>query len=154
MNATSAQQAALHVLLEDVEPLLQRAEETARLLATVHEEIHDDLERLGRLVQQTVDAQPSLLETGRRLSASVARIEVLSRPALPVPAAGALRTGVSWRACALSAALAAAATAALIWAGSREWQEHAQLGRALQSVWPALDSATRMKLSERMGRPS
>jgi hypothetical protein len=111
-------------------------------------------ERLGRLVQQTVDAQPSLLETGRGVGASAARIEALARPALPVPAEGALRRGVSWRAWALSAALAAAATALLLWAGSQDWRERAQLGHALQSAWPALDAATRMKLSERMGRPS
>lgn len=155
MNATSAQQAALHVLLEDVEPLLQRAEETARLLTTVREELHGDLERLGRLVQQTVDAQPSLLETGRRLGASAARIEALSRPTSPAaPAPAALRRGVSWRLCALSATLAAAATAVLLWAVSQQWQEHAQLGRALQSAWPALDAPTRMKLSERLGRSS
>lgn len=153
MNATSAQQAALHVLLEEVEPLLQRAEETSRLLATVQGELHGDLERLGRLVQQTVDAQPPLLETGRRLAASAARMEASARPTLPVPEAGGPRRG-AWRPCALSAALAAAVTAALLWAGSQAWQEQARLGRALQSAWPALDSATRAKLSERLGRPS
>lgn len=153
MNATSAQQAALHVILEDVEPLLQRAEETSRLLATVRDELHADLERLGRLVQQTVDAQPPLLETGRRLAASAARMEAVARPALPMTGGDAPRR-IAWRPCALSAALAAAVTAGLLWAGSQAWREQVHLGRALQSAWPALDAATRVKLSERLGRPS
>lgn len=153
MSATSAQQAALHVLLEEVEPLLQRAEETSRLLATVRDELHADLERLGRLVQQTVDAQPPLLETGRRLAASAARMEAVARPALPMAGEGAAPRRIAWRPCALSAALAAAVTAGLLWAGSQAWQEQVHLGRALQSAWPALDAATRAKLSERLGRP-
>lgn len=153
MNATSAQQAALNILLEEVEPLLQRAEETSRLLTTVRDELHSDLERLGRLVQQTVDAQPPLLETGRRLAASAARMEALARPTLPAPGLDAPRR-VAWRPCALSAALAAAVTAVLFWSGSQAWQEQARLGRALQSAWPTLDAATRGKLAERLGQPS
>ena len=80
----SAQHAALRILLEDVDPLLQRAEEAAQTLAKVREELDADLDTLGRLVQQSLDAQPGILEAGRKLSASAARIETaMQGSALP-----------------------------------------------------------------------
>ena len=75
MNPASAQHAALRLLLEDVDPLLQRAEEATQTLTKVREELNADLTTLGELVQRSMDVQPALLEAGRKLNGSAARIE-------------------------------------------------------------------------------
>jgi hypothetical protein len=148
---TSAQHAALRILLEDVEPLLQRAEEAASTLAKAHEDLHGDLERLGALVQRTTDAQPALLEAGRKLAGSAARIETAMPQAPPPTVALPLNRG--WpaamvAACAASAALSALAVSGVQWVATREMAEQARIGRALQLAWPTLDAATRVKVRE------
>lgn len=153
MNPTSAQHAALRILLEDVDPLLRRAEEAAQTLTKVREELNADLTTLGSLVQQSLDAQPLLLETGRRLSASASRIEAAMHDA-PLPAkADAERIAVPlWVACTLSAALTAAFVTGTIWFGTRDVLEQARVGRALMSAWPSLDAATRIKVHDLIGK--
>lgn len=153
MNPASAQHAALRILLEDVDPLLQRAEEATQTLTKVREELNADLTTLGSLVQQSLDAQPLLLETGRKLSASASRIEAAMHGG-PLPAnADAARTGVPlWVACTLSAALSAALVTGTIWFGTRNVLEQARVGRALMSAWPSLDAATRIKVHELIGK--
>jgi hypothetical protein len=161
MNAVSAQHAALRLLLEDVDPLIRRAEEAAQTLSKVREELEADLESLGRLVQQSLDAQPSILEAGRKLSASAARIESAVQamagqgnalaPTRQTRPAG--RHPVSlWSACAFSAALSAALVTGTIWFGSRDVLDQARVGRALMSAWPSLDAATRTKVHELLGK--
>ncbi len=160
MTATSAQHAALRILLEDVDPLVQRAEEAAQLLAKVREELNADLETLGRLVQQSVDAQPVILEVGRKLTASAARIETATQgSALPLPVHSAAAKGSAvrrpaslWSACAISAAITAALVTGMVWFGMRDVMEQARVGRALMSAWPSLDAATRTKVHEFLGR--
>lgn len=153
MNPASAQHAALRILLEDVDPLLERAEAAAQTLTKVHEELTADLTTLGALVQQSLDAQPLLLETGRKLGASASRIEAAMH-GRPLPAAaGAARPGVPiWVACTLSAALTAALVTGTIWFGMRDVREQARVGRALMSAWPSLDAATRAKVHELIGK--
>lgn len=153
MTPTSAQHAALRILLEDVDPLLRRAEEAAQTLTKVREELNADLTTLGSLVQQSLDAQPLLLETGRKLSASASRIEAAMQGG-PLPAkADAARTGAPlWVACALSAALSSALVIGMIWFGARDVLEQARVGRALMSAWPSLDAATRGKVHELIGK--
>lgn len=154
MTPTSAQHAALRILLEDVDPLLRRAEEAAQTLTKVREELNADLTTLGTLVQQSLDAQPLLLETGRKLSASASRIEAAAIHDASLPAgAFAARIGVPlWVACTLSAALSAALVTGTIWFGTRDVLEQARVGRALMSAWPSLDAATRGKVHELIGK--
>jgi hypothetical protein len=160
MNAVSAQHAALRILLEDVDPLVQRAEEAAQTLAKVREELDADLDILGRLVQQSMDAQPVILEAGRKLSASAARIEMAMQGSAPPPHAreaasrgtASPRSTSLWGACAISAAVAAALIAGVAWFGMRDVLEQARVGRALMSAWPSLDAATRTKVHELLGK--
>lgn len=160
MNAVSAQHAALRILLEDVDPLVQRAEEAARTLAKVREELDADLETLGRLVQQAVDAQPGILEAGRKLSASAARIETAMQGSALPPHPGEVGSrGIAgrrptslWSACAISAAMTAVLITGVLWFGMRDVLEQARVGRALTSAWPTLDAATRTKLHESLSK--
>ena len=160
MNAVSAQHAALRILLEDVDPLVQRAEEAAQTLAKVREELDADLAVLGRLVQQSIDAQPVILEAGRKLSASAARIETaMQGNALPSHAREVASRGIAgrwpaslWGACAISAAMTAALISGVVWFGMRDVLEQARVGRALTSAWPTLDAATRTKLHESLSK--
>lgn len=154
MNPSSAQQAALRLLLEDVDPLLQRAEEATQTLTKVREELNADLTTLGRLVQQSLDAQPLLLEAGRKLSASAARIEAAAR-AEAVPPAKVRAAGSAlhvWRLCAISAGLSAVIVSSAIWAGACDALEQARVGRALMAVWPSVDAVTRGKIHEHLGK--
>jgi hypothetical protein len=157
MNAVSAQHAALRLLLEDVDPLIQRAEEAAQTLSKVREELDADLETLGRLVQQSLDAQPAILEAGRKLSASAARIETAAQGCAPPPSIGVARAAARhplslWSACAFSAALSAALVTGAIWFETRDVLEQARVGRALMTAWPSLDAATRTKVHEQLGK--
>lgn len=159
MSAVNAQQAAMRVLLEDIDPLVQRAEEAAQVLTKVREELDADLESLGRLVQRSLDAQPAIVDAGRKLSAAAARIETaVQGSALPSPAGVAIarspgrRPAAIWRACAISAALTAALSLGVFWIGARDVWEQARVGRALLSAWPSLDAATRTKVQELLGR--
>lgn len=155
MNPASAQHAALRLLLEDVDPLLQRAEEATQTLSKVRAELNADLTTLGSLVQQSLDAQPSLLEAGRKLNTSAARIEAAMHgdrlPVNKVRVAGARLS--LWAACTISGTLSALVVSATIWIGTRSLAEEARVGRALMSVWPSVDAATRNKIHERLGTP-
>lgn len=159
MNAVSAQHAALRILLEDVDPLVERVEEAAKTLSKVREELEADLDTLGRLVQQSVDAQPVILEVGRKLSASAARIETaMQGHALPSPLSGTARgapgrrPATLWSACAISAAVTAALLTGVLWLGLSDVVEQARLGRALMSAWPTLDAGTRTKVQDLLGK--
>ena len=156
MNPASAQHAALRILLEDVEPLLLQAQEMSATLGSVREELNKDLERLGTLVQRSVDAQPALLETGRRLASAAARIEAALAPQQPVPAASGSSATTSartrLRTSLASALVSATLVAAVVWFGGREVREQARLGRALQLAWPSLDAGTRAKVQNLIGR--
>lgn len=155
MNPTSAQHAALRILLEDVEPLLKQAEEVTTTLKAVREDLNADLETLGSLVQRTVDAQPALLEVGRKLSGSAARIEasmegdgaaLATKPAQPRNWPALLATSLG------SALLSAALVSALLCFVGRDLMEQARIGRALQSAWSSLDAGTRTKVHDVMGK--
>ena len=154
MNPASAQQAALRLLLEDVDPLLQRAEEATQTLAKVREELDADLKTLGQLVQQSLDAQPLMLEAGRKLSTSAARIEAaMQGHALRPTTAQTAGTRLPlWGLCALSATLSAVLVSGTIWIGTRDLLAQARVGRALMAVWPSIDAATRVKVHERLGK--
>ena len=153
MNPASAQHAALRILLEDVDPLLQRAEEAAQTLTKVRDELNADLTTLGQLVQQSVDAQPLLLEAGRKLGASASRIEAaMHKNPLPSKAQRPRTSVPLWVACTISAALSGALVIGTIWLGTRDVLEQARVGRALMSAWPALDAATRTKVHELIGK--
>jgi len=127
MNPASAQHAALRLLLEDVDPLLQRAEAAAQTLTKVHEELDADLLTLGKLVQQSLDAQPLLLEAGRKLSVSAARIEeAMQGDAITAPRAQKNGTRISlWSGCTISVVLSAVIVAKASWHSS-SWR----------AIWP------------------
>lgn len=154
MNPASAQHAALRILLEDVDPLLQRAEEAAQTLTQVREELNTDLTTLGTLVQQSVELQPLLLEAGRKLSTSAARIEAaMNGNGLSQTKARAATTSLRlWASCAISATLSGLLVSAAIWIGARGMMEEARVGRALMSVWQSIDATTRIKIHERLGK--
>lgn len=154
MNPTSVQHAALRVLLDEIDPMLQQSAAIVGKLQAVQAELHADLEALGPLVQRAVDAQPALLETGRRLGASAARIEATLQTAGPgtgrvAPAREAV--GRRWPARALTALLTAVLLAGGAWTGTHDLREQARIGRALQAAWPALDAAARARLQEVLG---
>jgi ABC-type transporter Mla subunit MlaD len=155
MNPTSAQHAALRILLEDVEPLLKQADEVATTLKTVRDELNADLETLGALVQRTVDAQPALLEAGRKLNGSAARIEASMGGNSAVSAAKPRKPN-SWPALLLtsvgSALLSAALVTVVLCFIGRDLLEQARIGRALQLAWSSLDASTRTKVHEVIGR--
>lgn len=154
MNPASAQHAALRLLLEDFDPLLQRAEEATQTLTKVREDLDADLTTLGSLVQQSLDAQPLMLEAGRKLSASAARIEAAMQgnALLPTKARAAGTRLPLWGICAISATLSAVLVSGTIWIGTHDILEQARVGRALMAVWPSIDAGTRSKVQERMGR--
>jgi len=155
MNPTSAQHAALRILLEDVEPLLKQADEVTTALKAVRDELNADLETLGALVQRTADAQPALLEAGRKLNGSAARIEASmggngalspAKPGKPSAWPALLVTSVG------SALLSAALVTAVLCFVGRDLLEQARIGRALQLAWSSLDVGTRTKVHEVIGR--
>lgn len=157
MKPTSAQDAALRILLEDVEPLLQQAQAVTATLKTVREELHADLEQLGALLQRAVDAQAALLEAGRRLDSAAGRIEA-AVPPLPASAPATSRNAAPTNslatlgACLVSALASAALVAAGLWFAGRDVLEQARIGRALQLAWSSLDAGTRAKVHDLMGR--
>lgn len=152
MGAVTAQQAALRILLEDVEPLLQRAEAAAAMVQAARESLEGDLATLAALVQRSVDAPTALLEASRRLDSAAARIEAAAAdtPGRRVGASAAARSPGRWRHTAMGAALmclaGAMCGAAAAVALAREDAAQAHLGRALQRGWSSLDAATRTKV--------
>jgi len=155
MNPTSAQHAALRILLEDVEPLLKQAEEVTTTLKAVREELNADLETLGSLIQRIVDAQPALLEATRKLNGSAARIEA-SMEGVGTPSEAKPTQSRNWPTLLVtsmgSALLSAALVSALLCFVGRDLLEQARIGRALQSAWSSLDAGTRTKVHDVMGK--
>jgi hypothetical protein len=157
MTPGSAQQAAMRILLEDIEPLVQRTEELADTLKVVQVDLHSNLETLSAMVQQGCNMQPVLLDLGRTLTGAAGRIERLSRDvtaragAEPATVQGIAR---SWLfAAMLASALLSSAILALAAATfGPDMLEHVRAGRALQRAWPTLDADTRAKVQHALER--
>lgn len=158
MSAATAQQAALRILLEDIEPLIQRAEATGATVQTAHEGLRVDLATLATLVQRSVEAPTALLEAARRLDSAAARIEAATACAPAAQADGQKAAGGATRrgrraAAALALYLAGAACgAAAAVTAARGDRDDARLGRALQQAWSALDTTTRAKVEAALRR--
>lgn len=155
MSAT-AREAALKIILEDVEPLIQRAEEVALLQARVETDVKEDLVLLGQLVQRTVDAQASAVSAARTLTEAVRNANQVAEAARhqqattsPVRSGpGALQVGL---ACVASALVAAVLVFGGVYlAGGRDVIEQARLGKALSDAWPVLDQQTKDRLNSAM----
>ena len=147
----------MRILLEDIEPLVQRTEELADTLKVVQVDLRSDLETLGAVVRHGCDMQPVLLELGRTLTGAAGRIERLSRDASARPGAGqAARPGVArrWLLAAMlaSALLSSAILAFAAWTLGADVIEHVRAGRALQRAWPTLDADTRAKVQHALDR--
>ena len=151
MTPGSAQQAAMRILLEDVEPLVQRTEEVTANLNGVQAGLHADLETLGSLVRRSCEMQPALLELGRVLTGAAGRIERGSQQARAEARSSARPVGD--RAWMFAASFVGTLLASLLlllagWSAGTEALEHARMGRALQRAWPALDADTRAKVQQ------
>lgn len=147
----------MRILLEDIEPLVQRTEELADTLKVVQVDLRSDLETLSAVVRQGCDMQPVLLELGRTLTGAASRIERLSRNASAMPGPGReVRPGVARRwlfaAVLASALLSSAILAFAAWTFGADVIEHVRAGRALQRAWPTLDADTRTKVQHALDR--
>lgn len=153
MSATSARGAAMKILLEDFEPLLARMEGLSGTLEEVRGEINADLTMLGILVQRTVDVQPGILDTAKKLNGAAARIEEALNKA---PARAAVPKGGAaanvWVACLASAVLAALLVGGGFYVMGRDVLEQARIGKALQGAWSTMDPQTREKIQGAIGR--
>ena len=98
MTPGSAQQAALRILLEDIEPLVQRTEEVAATLKAVERDLHSELQTLNAVVRQGCEMQPLLLEAGRTLTGAAGRIERGARLQTSGSGAGGMRRASTGRA--------------------------------------------------------
>ncbi|CAA2109745.1 hypothetical protein [Variovorax paradoxus] len=157
MSAATAQQAALRILLEDIEPLLQRAEASAASAQAAHEGLQADLATLGTLVQRSTEAPAAIAESAGRLASAAARIEAclsvrpsLAATAVPPQWWRSTRHALPWwLAGALCGAACGAGAVAAIAQGQRD---DAHLGQALQRSWTSLDAATRAKVEAALRR--
>ena len=157
MTPGSAQQAALRILLEDIEPLVQRTEEVAATLKAVERDLHSELQTLNAVVRQGCEMQPLLLEAGRTLTGAAGRIERGAR--LQTSASGAVgmprpAAGRAWMfASILASALLSSTMLALAgWTLGADVLEFARAGQALKQVWPTLDADTRAKVQQALDR--
>lgn len=158
MSAT-ARDAALKIILEDVEPLIERAEEVSLLMARVESDIKDDLTKLGQLVQRTVDAQSTSVSTARTLTEAVRNAQQVADAARhhqagespqsrPGSGSGAVQLGIACLASALVASVLVIGGVYLV--GGRDVIEQARLGKALAEAWPSLDQQTKDRLNSAM----
>lgn len=151
----SARDAALSIILGDVEPLVQRVEEAALLLATVEKELTEDLTKLGALVQRVTDAQAELHGNVKRVHDTVVNAQAVAAAA----AKGARTGGPSpsprpasglsiWLACLASSIVGAAIVGGTLYVVGRDLVDQARVGRSLNQAWPALDEATRKRVEQ------
>jgi len=152
---TSAREAALKILLEDVDPLLQRAEDCAGVLTTVQAELHTDLGNLGKLVQEYGDGQEAITAAVNRLAETVKAAEAvtlsLPKGRQPDGRAASARSsswGSVFAAALLAAVIAAGVVGGLLYLIGHDLVEQARVGRALQQAWPTLDEATRKHVQQ------
>lgn len=156
---SNARDAAVRIILEDIEPLVVRVEETALLLARVQSDLNDDLTQLGKLAQTVIEGQASNSSAVKRLSDTVgnAKAVLSSAPAAPTSAApGVSRAGLVVMC--ITAAIVSSAVALLVGGAVRlsgvghADSEDARLGRALTKAWPTLDQATKTRVNDAMNK--
>jgi hypothetical protein len=147
-----AKTAALRMLLEDVAPLFDRAEQLNTTLAQVDGALRGDIERLGGMMQ-------SLEQHLGEASELMAGLQGVQRSGLkeyPVPP-GTRASGHSTRAVIGAAVAASVITAAII--GTGAWLlieptlQHEQFGREVSAAWPRLDPETKAKISQAAKQP-
>ena len=153
---TSARDAAMRILLEEVEPLIKRAEDVALILERTKEELSADLKTLGRRVEQFDGALSDAQTNVNKLGNVIAKAETLASSTLAqnrqgVPGAkakGPIGAGQVLMIC-LAASLASAALVGggLFWLG-HDLVEQARIGKALQRAWPTMDEDTRKRVEQ------
>ena len=147
-----AKTAALKMLLEDVAPLFDRAEQLNTTLAQVDVALRGDIERLGGMMQ-------SLEQRLGEASELMAGLQGVQRSGLkeyPVPPS-TRASGHSTRAV-IGAAIAASVTSAAIigvgaWLLIEPTLQHEQFGREVSAAWPRLDAETKAKISQAAKQP-
>lgn len=157
MTPGSAQQAAMRILLEDIEPLVQRTEEVAATLKAVERDLHSELVTLNAAVRQGCEMQPLLLEAGRTLTGAAGRIERGARLQTSGSGAGGMPRAAAGRAwmfasILVSALLSSTMLALAGWMLGADVLEYARAGQALKQVWPTLDADTRAKVQQALDR--
>lgn len=142
-----AKTAALKMLLEDVAPLFDRAEQLNTTLAQVDTALRGDIERLGGMMQSLEQH----LSESSELMAGLQGVQRSGLKEFPVPL-GTRASGHSTRAVVVAAVGAAVMTAAIIGGGA--WLlieptfQHEKFGRDVAAAWPRLDAETKAKISQ------
>lgn len=142
-----AKTAALKMLLEDVAPLFDRAEQLNTTLVQVDAALRSDVERLGAMMQ-------SLEQHLGESSELMAGLQGVQRSGLkdyPVPPS-TRSSGHSTRTMIGAAIAASVISAAIIGAGAwlliEPTLQHEQFGREVAAAWPRLDAETKARISQ------
>jgi chromosome segregation ATPase len=154
MTATRAREAAVQMLLEDVEPLVQRTEAIAETLKILQAQLHEEADALAEMLRQGREAHHVQRELGQALTSAAGRIDLALRTAQRSARSATTRLPRSGWAIAspvLSALLATALTGLAGWSVGVDTIEQVQLGRAVQRAWPSLDLETRQRVQRAIG---
>jgi len=140
--------AAARLILGEIVPLLEKADQITSSQRDVHECLEKDLQRIGAVVTTfehiATDATQQfahLIDQARTVQTVIARFE-------SAPKAAETKIGYKQiiAIALISSVLAAAMTAGAVVVLSRDQAQHARVGRAVNKALPLLDDATRQKL--------
>lgn len=148
-HPTSKHEAALHIIMGELAPLISHAEQIVKMFDVVHDELNHDLSRLGQVVEKTESLNSESKEDMRKLAkyieSKVSQIN-LSKPTPEIVNAPKVSF---WLPCIISALFAASLASGGVYLATNKSIDvnNAKLGEQLQSAWPKLDKATQDKLN-------
>lgn len=148
MNATTKQEAALHIIMGELAPLIKEAQELTETFKQVHEEINDDLMRLGAIAQNLQQGHTAYHDDVKQLAKYVDGKMSLINTLKQTPAASEPIKINFWVPALVSAILSASIAAGAVYYLTSSVRENAQLGLQLKNAWPALDKQTKDKLNK------
>lgn len=147
-GVTDRNQAALNIIIGELAPLIQKAQELTETFTEVHESINDDLMRLGAIAQTLQLGHTSYNDDIKQLAKYVDSKMVQINTFKPTETPSKPIKVNFWVPTLVAAFLSAAIATGAVYFMTTSVRDNAQLGQQLKNAWPVLDKATKDKLNK------
>lgn len=145
---TNKNEAALHIIMGELAPLIDKAELLAQTLDAVHGEINDDLMRLGAIAQNLQQGHTSYNDDIKQLAKYVdSKVNQINSHKPSLTAHEPVKISF-WIPALITALLSASMAAGSVYFLTYSVRDNAQLGQQLKNAWPTLDKDTKDKLNK------
>lgn len=145
---TNKNEAALSIIMGELAPLIEKADQLTHTFESVHEDINDDLMRLGAIAQNMQQGHNSYNEDIKQLAKYIdAKVNQINTSKPTQTASEPIKVSF-WVPALITAIFSASMAAGAVYYITSSVRDNAQLGQQLKAAWPVLDKETKDKLNK------